>query len=80
LLARFIVAMETPALNSDLRKWGSRLDLVLVVAISLMISYLLLNYSLFKNINCDMYFSGKVSGQNGKIQTSSKNWNVPVAL
>jgi hypothetical protein len=77
LLARVIVAMETPALSSDLRKWGNGSDLM---GISLMISHLLLNYSLFKNINCDIYFSGKLSDQNGKIQTSSKNWNVPVAL
>jgi hypothetical protein len=64
LLARFIVAMETPALSSDLRKWGNASDLV---RISLMISHLLLNNSLLKNINCDMYFGGKVSGQDRKI-------------
>ena len=64
LLARFIVAMETPALSSDLRKWGNASDLV---RISLMISHLLLNNSLLKNINCNMYFSSMASAQDRKI-------------
>jgi hypothetical protein len=40
----------------------------------------LLNSSLLKNINCDICFSGKVSGQDRKTQMSSKNSNVAVAL